>query len=91
MIAYVIEKPNWKTRTLVTVSLLVVLSVVLQRFGIMIPLFGFPSFRIDFLHIPLIMVGAFFGPFFGVLAGSCSRCSWTCDNTNGISILWIYA
>jgi ECF transporter S component (folate family) len=67
--AYFIEKPNWKTRTLVTVSLLVVLSVVLQRFGIMIPLFGFPSFRIDFLHIPLIMVGALFGPFFGVLAG----------------------
>lgn len=69
VMAYFIEKPNWKTRTLVTVSLLVVLSVVLQRFGIMIPLFGFPSFRIDFLHIPLIMVGALFGPFFGVLAG----------------------
>lgn len=69
VIAYGIKKPNWKTRTLVTVSLLVVLSVVLQRFGIMIPLFGFPSFRIDFLHIPLIMVGALFGPFFGVLAG----------------------
>lgn len=67
--AYLIEKPNWKTKTLVTVSLLVVLSVVLQRFGIMIPLFGFPSFRIDFLHIPLIMTGALFGPFFGVLAG----------------------
>jgi ECF transporter S component (folate family) len=69
IIAYVIAKPNWNTRSLVTVSLLVVLSVVLQRFGIMIPLFGFPSFRIDFLHIPLIMVGALFGPFFGVLAG----------------------
>ncbi|MBS3991569.1 MAG: folate family ECF transporter S component [Erysipelothrix sp.] len=69
IIAYVVAKPNWNTRVLVTVSLLVVLSVVLQRFGIMIPLFGFPSFRIDFLHIPLIMVGALFGPFFGVLAG----------------------
>lgn len=64
-----LEKPKWSVRVLTTVSLLVVLSVILQRLGIMIPLFGFPSFRIDFLHIPLILIGALYGPFFGVLAG----------------------
>lgn len=64
-----LEKPKWSVRILTTVSLLVVLSVILQRLGIMIPLFGFPSFRIDFLHIPLILIGALYGPFFGVLAG----------------------
>jgi ECF transporter S component (folate family) len=68
-ISYKISKPVWTTKVMVSVSLLVVLSVTLQRFGIMIPLFGFPSFRIDFLHIPLILVGALFGPFFAVLAG----------------------
>ena len=67
--SYWISKPVWTTKVLVSLSLLVVLSVILQRFGIMIPLFGFPSFRIDFLHLPLIMVGALFGPFFGVVAG----------------------
>jgi len=69
VISYLVLKPNWSTKTLVSVSLLVVLSVGLQRMGIMIPLFGFPSFRIDFLHLPLIIVGALFGPFFGVVAG----------------------
>jgi ECF transporter S component (folate family) len=69
LIGYKIEKPVWTTKVMVSLSLLVVLSVTLQRFGIMIPLFGFPSFRIDFLHIPLILVGAFFGPFFAVIAG----------------------
>ncbi|MBS3986624.1 MAG: hypothetical protein KGZ38_01590, partial [Erysipelothrix sp.] len=59
--SYWISKPVWTTKVLVSLSLLVVLSVILQRFGIMIPLFGFPSFRIDFLHLPLIMVGALFG------------------------------
>jgi ECF transporter S component (folate family) len=69
VIAYKISKPIWTTKVMASVSLLVVLSVTLQRFGIMIPLFGFPSFRIDFLHIPLMLVGALFGPFFAVLAG----------------------
>lgn len=69
IIGYLIAKPRWDVRILTHVSLLIVLSVILQRLGIMIPLFGFPSFRIDFLHIPLILVGALFGPFFAVIAG----------------------
>lgn len=69
VIGYWVAKPQWQVRILTGVSLLIVLSVVMQRLGIMIPLFGFPSFRIDFLHIPLILIGALFGPFFAVVAG----------------------
>jgi ECF transporter S component (folate family) len=57
------------TKKITTVALLVVLSVALQFFSLMIPLFGFPSLRIDFLQIPLMMIGVLFGPSWAFLAG----------------------
>lgn len=57
------------TRKITVVALLVVLSVALQFYSLMIPLFGFPSLRIDFLQIPLMMIGVLFGPSWTILAG----------------------
>lgn len=57
------------TKNLAIATMLVVLSVVLQFFSIMIPLFGFPSFRIDFLQLPLMILGVYLGPMWGLLGG----------------------
>jgi ECF transporter S component (folate family) len=57
------------TKKITVVALLVVLSVALQFFSLMIPLFGFPSLRIDFLQIPLMMIGVLFGPSWAFIAG----------------------
>lgn len=56
-------------RDLVSVSFLTVLSVILGIFSWMIPLMGFPSLKIGFSQLPLILVGFIFGPSWAFLAG----------------------
>ncbi len=61
------------TRSLVTVSLLLAISIVLARvLGLIIPIAGLPALKINFSSIPLIMVGMFYGPAAGFMAGSIS-------------------
>ena len=57
------------TRNLTLAAMLVVLSVALQFFSVMIPLFGFPSLRIDFLQLPLMVIGVLLGPTWAFVSG----------------------
>ncbi len=57
------------TRNLTLAAMLVVLSVALQFFSVMIPLFGFPSLRIDFLQLPLMIIGVLLGPTWAFVSG----------------------
>ncbi len=57
------------TRKLTIAAMLVVLSVALQFFSLMIPLFGFPSLRIDFLQLPLMIIGVMLGPSWAFISG----------------------
>src|SRR5690554_2302685 len=56
-------------RNLTLAAMLVVLSVALQFFSLMIPLFGFPSLRIDFLQLPLMIIGVILGPSWAFISG----------------------
>jgi len=56
-------------RDLVSVSLLTVISVILGIFSWMIPLMGFPSLKVGFSQLPLILIGFIFGPSWAFLAG----------------------
>ncbi|MBV1757017.1 MAG: folate family ECF transporter S component [Dethiosulfatibacter sp.] len=61
------------TRSLVTVSLLLSISIVLARvLGLIIPIAGLPALKINFSSVPLIMVGIFYGPTAGFMAGAIS-------------------
>jgi riboflavin transporter len=57
------------TKNLTLAAMLVVLSVALQFFSVMIPLFGFPSLRIDFLQLPLMVIGVLLGPTWAFVSG----------------------
>jgi ECF transporter S component (folate family) len=57
------------TKNLTLAAMLVVLSVALQFFSVMIPLFGFPSLRIDFLQLPLMIIGVLLGPTWAFVSG----------------------
>lgn len=54
---------------LASTALLVAISIVLGRFMIYIPLFGFPALRFSMTHIPIFVAGALFGPLYGAAAG----------------------
>ncbi len=57
------------TKNITLTAMLVVLSVALQFFSLMIPLFGFPSFRVGFSQLPLMVVGVLLGPSWAFVAG----------------------
>ncbi|MDP3387020.1 MAG: folate family ECF transporter S component, partial [Eubacteriales bacterium] len=49
------------------------ISIVLARvLGLIIPIAGLPALKINFSSVPLIMVGIFFGPAAGFMAGAIS-------------------
>ncbi len=52
-------------------SILVVISVLLNYLSIMIPLFGFPSFKIGFQTLSLILAGALLEPSYAYIVGLC--------------------
>jgi riboflavin transporter len=67
------SKSFLSTRSLVTVSLLIAISIVLARiFGIMVPVAGLPALKINFSAVPLLMAGIFYGPLAGFIAGALS-------------------
>lgn len=69
LISFKLSPLQITVRKITIVTMLVVLSIVLQFFSIMVPLFGFPSLRIDFLHIPLMFIGVLFGPAWALIGG----------------------
>ena len=56
-------------KTITAVTLLVVISLALQFYAIMVPFFGFPSLRLGFDALPLMISGILFGPSWAVIAG----------------------
>ncbi|MDD6467261.1 MAG: folate family ECF transporter S component [Erysipelotrichaceae bacterium] len=58
-----------RIKEMVLTSLFMVIGFVLSYFSLMIPLLGFPSLKIGFAQLPLMLLGALFGPSYGFLAG----------------------
>jgi len=50
-------------------SMFIVIATVLQLFSVMLPLFGFPSLRIGFSQLPLMMIGVMLGPAWAFVSG----------------------
>lgn len=50
-------------------ALLVAISLILAKFAIMIPLFGYPSVRFSVSGVPIFLAGSLFGPVLGATAG----------------------
>lgn len=57
------------TKKISLAAIFVVLAVVLKRFSLMIPLFGFPSLQIGFETLPLVIGGMLLGPGYAFLIG----------------------
>lgn len=63
-------KTRFELRTMIIVSLLSLLSMVLAAYlSVVVPLFGFPSLKFGFSQLPIMMAGAMFGPWWGMVAG----------------------
>ncbi|KAF0225491.1 MAG: hypothetical protein FD179_1291 [Erysipelotrichaceae bacterium] len=70
LIVHITTKTRFKLRTMIIVSFLSLLSMVLAAYlSIFIPLFGFPSLKFGFSQLPIMMAGALFGPWWGMVAG----------------------
>ncbi|MFR2768908.1 MAG: folate family ECF transporter S component [Thomasclavelia sp.] len=57
------------TKSLTLAALLVILAVVLKRFSIMIPLFGFESLKISVEVIPMLLAGVLLAPGYCFIIG----------------------
>lgn len=63
-------KTRFELRTMIIVSMLSLLSMVLAAYlSVVVPLFGFPSLKFGFSQLPIMMAGAMFGPWWGMVAG----------------------
>jgi ECF transporter S component (folate family) len=60
---------KFNNKTLVTVGVLILLSYILSRISLMLPLFGYPSLKIGFSTLPLMVIGIMYGPSYAFLAG----------------------
>jgi ECF transporter S component (folate family) len=62
---------NINTKQLSMMAILIAIGVILASpvFSIMLSLYGVPSFRIDFIALPVIISGIVFGKWYGLLAG----------------------
>jgi len=70
VIVHMSTKTRFELKTMVIVSLLSLLSMVLAAYlSVFIPLFGFPSLKFGFSQLPIMIAGALFGPWWGMVAG----------------------
>jgi len=68
-IVHVTTKTKFEIRTMIIVSFMSLLSMVLAIYSMIIPLFGFPSLKFGFSQLPIMMAGALFGPWWGMICG----------------------
>lgn len=61
--------PEKEIRNIILVAFIVVISTILSFLSIMIPLFGFPSIRIGFAQLALVLGGAILSPTWAFIAG----------------------
>lgn len=65
-----VTKSFFQTKVITRISLLIAISIVLSKFlGIMLPIAGFPSVRISFGHVPIIICSILYGPKAGFVCG----------------------
>ena len=69
LIVHKTSKVKFELRTMIVVSLMSLLSMVLAVYSLMIPLFGFPSLKFGFSQLPIMITGALFGPWWGMVGG----------------------
>ncbi len=70
VVVHVSTKTRFELKTMVIVSFLSLLSMVLAAYlSVFIPLFGFPSLKFGFSQLPIMISGALFGPWWGMVAG----------------------
>ena len=62
---------DFSVKKICITAMFVVLSAVLQALSFMIPLFGFPSLKIGFSQMPLMLLGALLGPLWAYIGGIC--------------------
>ncbi len=58
-----------RIKDLTIASLLIVLSIILGIFSIVIPFFGFETFKIGFSQMPLMLIGVLLGPSWAFISG----------------------
>ncbi|MEG0264903.1 MAG: folate family ECF transporter S component [Erysipelotrichaceae bacterium] len=58
-----------KTRPMVLVAFVVILSTILSSLSIMVPLFGFPSVRVGFAQLALVIGGSMLSPSWAFVCG----------------------
>ena len=63
------KNKSFTIQNMVIVALLVAMSIILSRFSLMIPFFGYPSVRFSVTSIPIFLASALFGPVLGACAG----------------------
>jgi ECF transporter S component (folate family) len=70
LVVHYTTKTRFELRTMVIVSFMSLLSTILAAYlSVFIPLFGFPSLKFGFSQLPIMIVGAMFGPWWGMVAG----------------------
>lgn len=70
VLTHIVFKARFELKTMVMISFMSLLSLVLAVFlSMTIPLFGFPSLRFGFSQLPIMLAGALFGPWWGLIAG----------------------
>jgi ECF transporter S component (folate family) len=75
---------------LTIIAMFIALSVALQFFSLMIPLFGFPSMRIGFSQLPLMVIGVLFGPAWAFISGIVQDFLGLIVTPTGFPVLRIY-
>lgn len=70
LVVHFTTKTRFELRTMVIVSFMSLLSAILAAYlSVFIPLFGFPSLKFGFSQLPIMIVGALFGPWWGMVSG----------------------
>lgn len=70
LITHFTTKARFDLKTMIIISFMSLLSLILAMFlSLTIPLFGFPSLRFGFSQLPIMLAGALFGPWWGLIAG----------------------
>jgi len=62
---------DFSVKKITITAMFVVLSAVLQALSLVVPLFGFPSLKLGFSQMPLVLLGALLGPMWAYVGGLC--------------------
>ena len=64
-----VRKTKIATTSIVIVAFMLVITVIFNRISLMVPVFGFPAFKISIAQLPLMLIGALFGPMIAYFSG----------------------